>query len=59
MITLLLLACFSGQPQKPADKNGWREIASPRTDLQCWVRWDRPDTVVCVPALNSTHGASL
>ena len=59
MITLLLLACFSGQPQKPADKNGWREVTPPRSDLQCWVRWNRSESTVCVPALNSTRGASL
>jgi len=58
-IFIALLACSSGQAQKPQDDNGWREVTSPRPDLQCWVRWNHSDSTVCAPSLNSTHGVSL
>ena len=55
---LIFGACFAEQPQKPQDENGWHEVTPPRPDLQCWVRWNRPESVVCAPSLTSTHGAS-
>ena len=55
MALLLILACTTvGAPSKTA----WREIDSPRPDLQCWVRWNNPASAVCAPSLTSTHGAS-
>ena len=57
MIVLIIsmLACYSSDAKID---NGWREITSPRPDLQCWVRWSNEGSVVCSPSLNSTHGAS-
>ena len=58
LLGVILTACFSEQPLKPQDDNGWREVTPPRPDLQCWVRWNRPESVVCAQSLTSTHGAS-
>lgn len=54
-ILLFLIACA---PAKPDTSNGWREIPSPRPDLQCWVRYNVTGSEVCAPSLTSTHGAS-
>jgi hypothetical protein len=57
MALLLLLSCLTeGEPRR---ESGWRETTPPRADMQCWVRWSQPNTTVCAPALNSTHGAAL
>ena len=57
MSLLLLLVACSSPPPNP--DNGWREVAPPRRDLQCWVRWNDPKTTVCAQSLTATHGASL
>jgi len=58
ILGFILTACFSEQPLNPQNDNGWREVTPPRLDLQCWVRWNRSESTVCVPSLTSTHGAS-
>jgi len=58
LLGVILTACFSEQPPNPQDDNGWREITPPRPDLQCWVRWNRPESAVCAQSLTFTHGAS-
>ena len=56
MLLLILLACVS---PRPVENHGWHETEPPRSDLQCWVRWNDPKTTICAPSLTSTHGASL
>ena len=57
MIALLLALACTTAPADPME--AWREVPPPRPDLQCWVRWNMSDSLVCAPSLTSTHGASL
>jgi hypothetical protein len=59
VLTFLLACGVAPRPagEVPYSVHGWREIPSPRPDLQCWTRFDLD--IICAPSLTSTHGASL
>jgi len=58
LVILFMLACEKSPEQKAREKNdGWEEVKPPRSDLQCWTRWNH--YIVCAPSLTSTRGAGL
>ena len=57
-VPTIIIGIAACSTPKPVENHGWKEIDSPRPDLQCWVRWNDPKTAVCAPSLTSTHGAS-
>lgn len=56
LVVLLMFLFAACSPEVPEPSNGWREVPSPRPDLQCWVRYNVE--LICAPSLTATHGAA-
>ena len=50
MVTLLIALIACREPDLHPN-HGWSEVTSPRSDLQCWVRWSQKETTICAPKL--------
>jgi hypothetical protein len=44
-ILTVVLSCGGQTP----NRSPWRAVPPPRPDLECWVMWNRHETVVCAP----------